>query len=92
MRHFSIKALKIFSTVWGCLIALVIFVGNLMIVLEAPSIWAGIKEVQASMSPYNVGYYIVTFILISPSFGAYVLAGKLEKKEALRKRQQGLSA
>ncbi len=74
MRLFS-KILRGFAYVWVRLVVLAVIAGTV-------GIWIteGFSAVRDTFSPFNVWNFIVLVIAISPAFGAWLLAEKLEKR------------
>ncbi|MCI0401041.1 MAG: hypothetical protein L0Z68_07050 [Gammaproteobacteria bacterium] len=70
-----ISLLKVFGYVWG---TLAIF----LVLFAVVGIWAteGYAEVQAAFSPSNVLTWVVVLLIVLPTFAAFRVLERLEKK------------
>jgi hypothetical protein len=76
-----VKVLKWFSGVWLLLFLVSIPMSTLGILLKAPTVTDGIKQLISIWSPANSSNYLVVFIVMSPSVGAFYLAEYLNRKK-----------
>ncbi len=69
------KILRGFAYVWVRLVVLAVIAGTV-------GIWIteGYGAVRDTFSPFNVWNFVVLVIAISPAFGAWLLAAKLEER------------
>ncbi|MBU4277613.1 MAG: hypothetical protein KKC30_12800 [Proteobacteria bacterium] len=72
---------------WALLIIGIAFVvmGYIGIIVAAPSLWEGLKEVWHLMSPFNVLNFIVTIAALAPGIILITLADKFKGKSNVAK-------
>ena len=81
MKKAAITFLKIFMYTWLGLASLLVIIGTVGIVIGAPSLWEGFKELREIYSPFNIINYLLILLTFSPAIGVYVLIEYLRGEE-----------
>jgi hypothetical protein len=76
--------LRAFGYVWVVGFVIVVVVGTVLFVYNAPSKWEAIQAVQSDWSPFNIIGWITNLLLIAPGLLAFAISGWLQGRARSR--------
>jgi len=78
-----VRLLRGFAILWSSVVGL-FWLGNIIFMWYYESF----GRVQELLSPFNVIYYLVVMVTLSPAIGAYMLADRLETRHRQHARNE----
>jgi membrane protein implicated in regulation of membrane protease activity len=81
------RAMTWFIGVWVGLVVLINVVAMIGFMMGAPTVWAGIAQIQDIYSPFNVRNWMAEVIAVSPAVAVLAWQGRRRSRAASQPRK-----
>jgi hypothetical protein len=81
------KAMTWFIGFWVGLVVLINVVAMIGFMMAAPTMWAGIAQIQEIYSPFNIKNWIAEVVAVSPAFAVFAWQNRRRSRAAAHPRK-----